>query len=112
MSRHHIDTTHEASDGTKTLLRVFFVFHAYVPERGPSYASGGEPEEPASVEFLDVSSRDGNRWRVAPEFDDWAAEWLETEGLADAIETARADVTEAEEARAEMRRDCIMERKR
>lgn len=32
------------------------VFQPGCPERGPSYASGGEPAEPASVEDVDIDS--------------------------------------------------------
>lgn len=32
-------------------LDIRYTYHAYVPERGPSYASGGEPAEPAFVEI-------------------------------------------------------------
>ncbi len=34
------------------------------PEQGPSYASGGEPEEPPEVEFGDVRFIDENQCRL------------------------------------------------
>lgn len=35
---------------------------AYVPERGPSYASGGEPAEPRTIEDVDITMVDGKPW--------------------------------------------------
>ena len=32
-------------------LEIHYTYHPYVPERGPSYASGGQPEEYAFVEI-------------------------------------------------------------
>lgn len=32
-------------------LEIHYTYHPYVPARGPSYASGGEPEEYAFVEI-------------------------------------------------------------
>jgi hypothetical protein len=109
MSCHRIDTAHKADDGTETVLRVYYTFSEYVPEQGPSYASGGQPEEAARLEFESVWRRDGTRWWIAPEFVEWAANWLTTEGAADAISRARDDLIiareDAAEARAAARRE-------
>ena len=32
-------------------LDIFYTYHPYQPMRGPSYACGGEPAEPESVEI-------------------------------------------------------------
>lgn len=35
---------------------------AYIPARGPSYSSGGEPEEPAMVEDPEITMVNGKPW--------------------------------------------------
>lgn len=35
---------------------------AYIPARGPSYASGGEPPEPRTIEDVDITMVDGKPW--------------------------------------------------
>ena len=91
VSKHYFDIDHERDterdDGLPECeVRVQFVFHAYQPERGPSYASGGEPAEPASVEFEGAQRKIDGKWTDAPEFNEWAASWLENDGYDIAME--------------------------
>ncbi len=108
MTKHHIETTHERDlerdDGLPDAdLRVHYVFHAYQPERGPSYASGGEPAEPASIEFDGVQIQVDGKWNDAPDFAEWAEAWLMNDGLDEAMSAAEDDRIGGEEWAAEMR---------
>src|SRR5579859_7481753 len=112
MSNHYI-TAYRDPDGAETEVRIHFVFHPYVPMRGPSYASGGEPEEPASIEFDGVQKQDpSGKWIDAEELDDWAEEYLHGNGAPDAFETAHDDRIAGEEYAAEMRAEMRAEWKR
>ena len=71
--------------------------------RGPSYASGGEPEEPASIEFDHVTAFVLGKWVEMPKLAEWAEEYLLNDGLDDAMTTAHDDQIAGEEWRAEMR---------
>jgi hypothetical protein len=42
-------------------VQIDFTFHAKIPATGPSWASGGEPEEPALVEIDSIDSTDENK---------------------------------------------------
>lgn len=107
MSSKHTLTAIYDPDGAEIEARILFVLHPYVPMRGPSYASGGEPEEPACVEFDSVQMFVLGQWVDAPKLAEWAEEYLQDEGLADALETAHdnriADQEYAAEVRAEAR---------
>lgn len=102
MSKHSITAIYNPDD-VEIEVRIGFTLHPYVPMRGPSYASGGEPEEPASIEFDRVEKRTLDGWIAAPELSEWAEAFLHTEGEADAFECARDDEIAGEEYRAEMR---------
>jgi hypothetical protein len=108
MSKHHITAIYDP-DGDELEVRIHFTLHPYVPMRGPSYASGGEPEEPASIEFDSAQLFVLGKWVDAPKLNEWAEGYLQGDGLADAFETAHDDRIAAEEyaaeARAEMRAD-------
>lgn len=108
MSKHHITAIYDP-DGDETEVRITYTLHPYVPMRGPSYASGGEPEEPACVEFDSVQMFVLGQWVDAPKLDEWAEHYLQNDGLADAFEAAHDDHIAgqeyAAEARAEMRRE-------
>lgn len=100
-SKHHITAFHGEEE---IEVRIHFVLHPYVPMRGPSYASGGEPEEPASIEFDGVQKQDPTgRWIDAEELDEWAEAYLHGDGEADAFETAHDDHIAGQEYAAEMR---------
>lgn len=101
-SKHHITTIYDP-DGAETEVRVHFVLHAYVPMRGPSYASGGEPEEPATVEFDRVQMFVLGQWVDAPKLAEWAEAYLQNDGFDDAMTTAHDDQVAGEECAAEMR---------
>lgn len=107
-SKHYITAFHDP-DGAETEACIHFVLHPYVPMRGPSYASGGEPEEPASIEFDSVQMFVLGQWVDAPKLAEWAEQYLHGEGEADAFETAHDDHIAGEEyaaeARAEARAD-------
>lgn len=108
MSKHTITAIYDP-DGAETEVRITFTLHPYVAMRGPSYASGGEPEEPASVEFDGVHIFVLGQWVEAPKLAGWAEEYLQNDGLPDAFETAHGDRIAgqeyAAEARAEARAD-------
>lgn len=108
MSKHHITAIHDP-DGDETEVRIHFVLHPYVPMRGPSYASGGEPEEPASIEFDSVQMFVLGQWVDAPKLDEWAEEYLQDEGLDDAMTTAHDDHVADQEYSAEARAERMRE---
>lgn len=105
-SKHHITAFYDP-DGAETEVQITFTFHPYVPMRGPSYASGGEPEEPACVEFNSVQMFVLGQWVDAPKLEEWAENYLHNDGLDDAMTTTHDDHIAgqeyAAEARAEMR---------
>ena len=101
-SRHTITAIHDP-DGAETEVRIHFVLHPYVPMRGPSYSSGGEPEEPASVEFDSAQIFVLGQWVDHPKLAEWAEEYLMGDGIAEAFEGAHDDHIAGEEYAAEMR---------
>lgn len=128
-SKHTIDATIPVGDpdlGAEVEARITFTFHDRVPEQGPSYASGGQPAEPAMAEF--VSCRQilgGKEYEQSGSFADYeqssldsvAAAWLESdEGQAQAIEQAldddQAAADRAAEDRADQRREDARDRDR
>jgi len=125
-STHTIDASIAVGDpdlGAAIEARITFTFHGRVEEQGPSYASAGQPAEPAMAEWVSAVAIDGGQ--PAPyggafadleqsTLDSIASEWLEgDEGQAQAIEQALDDLQAAEddaderraEQRAEDRRD-------
>lgn len=114
-SKHHIDVTYErdVSEPDRGLadaeLRISFVFHPAQPMTAPSYASGGEPPEPAFAEFDGVMREVDGKWIDAPEYAGWASDWLHGEGQYAAVNAANedrvADYEDVMEWRAEMRAD-------
>lgn len=51
------------------------------PERGPTYACGGTPAEPAEIEMTKVTLVNGDGLVPTQEqIDDWAEEWLQDTG--------------------------------
>ena len=102
MSRHYITAVSTVAGG-ETEVRIHFVFHPYVPMRGPSYASGGEPEEPACVEFDNVQMFVLGKWIDAPKLAEWADGYLQNDGLDEALATAHDDHIAGQEQAAEMR---------
>jgi len=125
-STHTIDASIAVGDpdlGAAIDCRITFTFHGRVEEQGPSYASGGQPAEPAHAEWMSAVAIDGGQ--PAPyggafaaleqsSLDSIASEWLEgDEGQAQAIEQALDDLQEdldrtaddRAEQRAEDRRD-------
>ena len=120
MSTHTIDATIPVGDpdlGAEIEARITYTFHERVPEQGPSYASGGQPAEPARAAWVSVekllngqpSGFDGAFADLEKSsFEDHCAAWLESdEGQAQACEQAlddlQADEDEAAERRAEQR---------
>jgi hypothetical protein len=73
LSFEHADAT---GDFVETIVSVEFCYYPGSPERGPSYASGGEPAEPASWEYQRASWRDkGGEWHpvaIGDFLDIWA----------------------------------------
>jgi len=125
-STHTIDASIAVGDpdlGAAIDCRITFTFNERVAEQGPSYASGGQPAEPAHAEWVSaVAIEDGQPAPYGGAFaaleqsslDSIASAWLEgDEGQAQAIEQALDDLQAAEddaderraEQRAEDRRD-------
>lgn len=119
-STHKVDATIAVGDpdlGAEIEARITFTYHARVAERGPSYASGGQPAEPEMAEWGNaVPIIDGKPSPYSGAFADmqqgWldsiAADWLESDdGQAQACEQAlddlQADEDDAAEQRAEQR---------
>lgn len=93
-------------------VRIGYTFHPGQREQGPTYASGGQPAEPASVEFDSAEIQVDGKWIAAPgDLAKWAAAELEGRCRGDAVSTAEAEIADDEidareraaEARAEMR---------
>ena len=126
MSAHTIDASIPVGDpdlGAAIEARITFTFQPNVPEQVASYASGGQPAEPAHAEWSSAVPLDNGQ--PAPyggafadleqsSLDSIAIAWLEgDEGQAQAIEQALDDLQAAEddaderraEQRAEDRRD-------
>jgi hypothetical protein len=49
---HTLETTFEFDEEIESNIKLTYFYTPAVRERGPSYASGGEPREPASVEIV------------------------------------------------------------
>lgn len=70
---------HTTPDGdmTETLINVTFCYYPAQHERGPSYASSGEPAEPASWEYQSASFLDEKGiWRDLA-IGEWLDVWAE-----------------------------------
>jgi hypothetical protein len=96
MTKHYFDIDHERDpehdDGLPACeVRIHYTFHPFVPERGPTYASGGQPPEAEFLEFDRAQRQIGGKWTDAPEFNDWAGHWLDDDGYDIAMEQACAD---------------------
>lgn len=119
-STHKIDATIGMGDpdiGAEVELRITYTFTPAVPEQGPSYSSGGQPAEGATVEFVScLQILGGKVYEQSGSFSDYqqgsldtlAHNWLESdEGEAQAIEQALDDLQgqadDAAERRAEQR---------
>lgn len=115
-STHKIDATIGVGDpdlGAEVEARITFTFHGRVEEQGPSYASGGQPAEPAMAEWVSAerlvngvpSAFDGVFHDMEKSsFDAICEAWLlSDEGQAQAIEEALDDLQAAEDDAAEQR---------
>lgn len=87
--------------------RVTGYFTPGCPERGPSYASGGEPEEPAAFEVSSIELLIGRTWEQYPLrfVTQQQMEALEQEGIQDVAEQREDARERAQEDRAERRRE-------
>jgi hypothetical protein len=100
MSKHSHEVTWEtvAADDEERVIQtneilINYVSHAYVPQRGPSYASGGEPAEPAFCEFDGAKVR-GNRGKwITLRHTDPGYQWAEAyfDANSDEFNEAAAD---------------------
>lgn len=71
-------------------LEIHYTYHPYQPERGPSYASGGEPEEYAFVEIDRVECEQGMRpFELTDAEEECLLDWLLGEAQDELM--ARAD---------------------
>lgn len=69
-------------ESTEIKLEIEYTYSPGLPERGPSYSSGGEPAEPAEVSLVLAKLLDGNG--LAPDdaqVQEWADEWLQGDGF-------------------------------
>lgn len=74
---------------------IAFQYRPGCPERGPTYACGGTPAEPAEIEMVRATLVNGDG--LAPlqgQVDDWAEKWLQDVGydLACDVACGREDV--------------------
>jgi hypothetical protein len=104
VTHHYILVTHECDtehdDGLPECdIRIHYAFYPYQPERGPSYASGGEPAYDASIEFDHAEREIDGKWIAASEFDEWAVRMLDAHEDW-ALETACDDNDPGEDERA------------
>lgn len=71
-------------------LEIHYTYHPYQPARGPSYASGGEPEEYAFVEIDRVECDQVNGpFELTDDEEEGVLEWLLCEAQDELM--ARAD---------------------
>lgn len=71
-------------------LEIHYTYHPYQPARGPSYASGGEPEEYAFVEIDRVECEQGMRpFELTDAEEECLLDWLLGEAQDELM--ARAD---------------------
>jgi hypothetical protein len=118
MSKHTIIAVHAVKftpagcseiEEANVAMEIRFSFTPGRPATGPSYASGGDPADPAEVEIDSVELRDGDG--IEPydqkQLEEWAQDWLDDEGYdlccAAAAEDRAADRERAAEMRAEDR---------
>ena len=90
------------TDTPEIELEIFFTFTPGQPERGPTYACGGTPAEPAEVEFDHCEP---------PGLEAWATDYLQGPGYDDAVLRACEDMQPDPDAAYEARRDERMERR-
>ncbi len=88
MSRHTIRAEVDVGE-TCVKLDIEFQYHPGTPQRGPSYASGGEPAEGPELEFLHATLIDGDGLDPSPaQLQEWAEDWLDEEGFDAACDLA------------------------
>lgn len=105
--------------GAEVEAMVTFTYLKGAPERGPSYANGGQPSDPDEIEFVSAEhycngkpspfhggfSADEQKW-----LDDVAEAWLDTdeghhEALGVAVDDDMCAQDDAADMQAEMRKD-------
>lgn len=70
-------------------IEIEFSYVPGRPESGPSFSSGGEPADPAEVEFISARLIDGDGLAPSKEqVDEWAQDWLDDKGYDAACEMA------------------------
>lgn len=97
-------------DDDEIEVEITFTFLRGAPERGPSYASGGQPADPDEIELVSaVPVRDGKYYSAGTHhlvwLEDAAGYWLDSDGRAEAYATVRDDDEAAREYAAELRAD-------
>jgi len=98
MKPHSIPACHTPADpdAPEVELLVYYTFTKGDPGRYFGRPEDCYPAEPAEVEFDSVTHLDGT---PAPEFADWAREWLAGEGFDAAVEEASDDGPDPDDAR-------------
>lgn len=71
-------------------FQIDFCYHPGTPDEGPSYASGGTPGEPASVEWTAVSAEVDGVWHR--DLPDWLADRIARDHEDDLFDRARQDL--------------------
>ena len=83
---------HETLPWRDLRVCVKYTYIRAVPEEGPSYASGGQPAEPAEIEIIEASIVDDDDEVMGLLFDKWwpdVAEKSADDLIANAEETNR-----------------------
>jgi hypothetical protein len=69
--------THNRHDEDETEVVVYYTYHPGYPQRGPTYACGGEPAEPPEVEIMKATVDGVVIEPTGAELDAWEAYALE-----------------------------------
>ena len=88
---------------------ITFEFRAGAPERGPTYWHGGLPADPDELEVIKITPGAGNHGVFSDiaqrDLEDWAQEWINSEGLDEAMSIVLADAEDARDFAADLRAD-------
>ena len=69
------------------VIEIEFDYRKGCPERGPTYASGGEPADPAEVELIGAKLINSDGVTLTPEqIEEMAADWLNGVGYDRALD--------------------------
>lgn len=89
-------------------VEIGFGFTPVTPERGPSYASGGEPADPPEVEFLSAKCSGLIDADMRRKLDAWAREYLASDAGQQAAIDALPEDDDGDYRRDRARDDAMM----